>query len=51
VLFKGTVRFNLDPENKSDDNEMRRLLEKAQIPKSLDYNIEEKGANLSSGEK
>ena len=51
VLYKGTVRFNLDPDNKSSDDEIQRLLGKAQITKSLDYLIEEKGSNLSSGEK
>lgn len=26
VLFKGTVRFNLDPDNKAQDSEILRLL-------------------------
>ena len=51
VLFKGSIRFNLDPDNRSSDSEIKWLLEWAQINKSMDYMVDEKGGNLSSGEK
>jgi ATP-binding cassette, subfamily C (CFTR/MRP), member 1 len=58
TLFKGTLRFNLDPENKNDDDEIMRLINKAGLTdltvrdnSGLDFNIEVKGENLSSGEK
>ena len=58
TLFEGTLRFNLDPENKSSDPELIELLKLASLENFIDRNheglnqqIEEKGQNLSSGEK
>ena len=58
TLFEGTLRFNLDPENKSPDSELIELLKLASLENLIDRNhdglnqqIEEKGQNLSSGEK
>ena len=58
TLFEGTLRFNLDPENKSSDSELIELLKLASLENLIDRNhdglnqqIEEKGQNLSSGEK
>ncbi|CAI2362549.1 unnamed protein product [Moneuplotes crassus] len=58
TLFKGTLRFNLDPDGKSSEEEIMRLLDKAGLidlimrdGKGLDFEIESKGDNLSSGEK
>jgi ATP-binding cassette, subfamily C (CFTR/MRP), member 1 len=58
TLFKGTLRFNLDPEEKNDDGEIMRLINKAGLTdltlkdgSGLDYSIDAKGENLSSGEK
>lgn len=58
TLFKGTLRFNLDPEDKNNDDEIMRLINKAGLTdlivrdgSGLDFNIDVKGENLSSGEK
>jgi len=58
TLFKGTLRFNLDPENKNDDFEIMRLLNKAGLAdltlrdgNGLGFLVENKGENMSSGEK
>lgn len=58
TLFKGTLRFNLDPEGRNDDQEIMRLLNKAGLidltlrdGSGLDFQIEHKGENLSSGER
>jgi ATP-binding cassette subfamily C (CFTR/MRP) protein 1 len=58
TLFKGTLRFNLDPEDKNDDSEIMRLVNKAGLidltirdGSGLGFNIDAKGENLSSGEK
>lgn len=51
TLFKGTIRFNLDPDERCSDEEIVGLLRRANISKTLDYMIEDKGENLSSGEK
>ena len=57
-MFSGSLRFNLDPFNKVPDNEIIDLLMKANLmnvlngdEKGLDQEIQEGGANLSSGEK
>ena len=57
-LFEGTLRFNLDPENRILDTELIDILRLASLEKLIDENneglnqyIEEKGQNLSSGEK
>lgn len=57
-MFTGTLRFNLDPEGKVDDDEISDLLKKAQLenilygdPQGLHQQISENGSNLSSGER
>lgn len=55
-MFKGTLRYNLDPSNKVQEEEILRILNEAQLGElikedGLEMNIEENGSNLSSGEK
>ena len=58
TLFEDTLKFNLDPENKATDSELIDILKLASLGNLLDRNIkglnqqiEDKGQNLSSGEK
>eukprot|EP00058_Branchiostoma_floridae_P002183 XP_002587671.1 hypothetical protein BRAFLDRAFT_92715 [Branchiostoma floridae] len=58
VLFSGTIRFNLDPEEDSDDEELWRALEIAQLkdvvtdlPSKLDEMVTEGGENFSVGQR
>ena len=56
TLFTGTLRFNIDPENKVSDEEIKSLLFKAGLEHLSDRDllsleISENGDNLSSGEK
>jgi ATP-binding cassette, subfamily C (CFTR/MRP), member 1 len=58
TLFEGTLRLNLDPENICSNKELKDLLIQASLQdlllrdeKGLDQQIEEKGQNLSSGER
>ncbi|KAI8489553.1 hypothetical protein Bbelb_327200 [Branchiostoma belcheri] len=58
VLFSGTIRFNLDPEANSDDEELWRALEIAQLktlvadmPNKLDEMVTEGGENFSVGQR
>ena len=58
ILFRNTLRFNLDPENKHTDEEIIQMLEKAWLQSllirdgnGLKFKISEKGSNLSAGEK
>ncbi|CAI2359203.1 unnamed protein product [Moneuplotes crassus] len=58
TLFNGSLRFNLDPEGIHPDSTLLDLASQASLQKlvdrddkGLDQNIEEGGANLSSGEK
>eukprot|EP00058_Branchiostoma_floridae_P000547 XP_002586035.1 hypothetical protein BRAFLDRAFT_110124 [Branchiostoma floridae] len=58
VLFSGTIRFNLDPEEDSDDDELWRALEIAQLkdvvtdlPSKLDEMVTEGGENFSVGQR
>lgn len=58
VLFTGTLRFNLDPANEFSDDELVKVLKKANMLKVLknDQNglnqmISEGGQNFSSGER
>lgn len=58
VMFKGTLRYNLDPFGEIDEHEITSLLERAALgdllkksKKGLDLEIAEGGSNLSSGEK
>jgi len=60
TLFKGTLRFNVDPDNKYKDEEIDDLLERSGLGEILKYDktksmrefeVDENGNNLSSGEK
>lgn len=58
VLFKNTLRFNLDPENKCSDEELIEILTKSGLKdllkrdsSGLNFKITDKGDNLSAGEK
>ena len=58
TLFEGTLRFNLDPENIVNDEDLLELTQQASLTdlvfrseKGLNQQIENKGSNLSSGEK
>lgn len=59
-MFTGTLRFNLDPEQKISDEKIMDVLKAAQLDdllakdakqRNLDLPITENGSNLSSGEK
>lgn len=57
-MFTGTLRFNLDPENRVSDERILELLREAKLEdlvnkseKGILQDITENGANLSSGEK
>lgn len=58
TMFKGTLKFNLDPENKNTDEEIYKIIEQAQLqelvdsdPAGIEMEISENGSNLSSGER
>jgi len=60
TLFKGTLRFNIDPYESETNENIDALLERAGLTKLLkyeegtavrDFQIEEGGNNLSTGEK
>ncbi|XP_077870404.1 ATP-binding cassette sub-family C member 9-like [Saccoglossus kowalevskii] len=58
VLFQGTIRFNLDPENLRSDDEIWEALEIAQLKQvvteldmQLDADISEDGVNFSLGQR
>ena len=57
-LFSGTLRENLDLSNLSDEAELWNVLRKCRLedkfkaePCGLEFKIDERGKNLSSGEK
>ena len=59
-MFTGTLRFNLDPENKVNDDRINQILKASQLDqlfekdpqqRGLQMEITENGSNLSSGEK
>jgi ATP-binding cassette, subfamily C (CFTR/MRP), member 1 len=57
-LFKGTLKFNLDPLNEINNSAIEAVLRQSglqellvSIKSLLDYRIEEDGGNLSAGEK
>ena len=57
-LFHGTLRSNLDPNRTRSDDEIWQALSRCRLdakfrsmPSGLDLEIEERGVNLSSGEK
>ena len=56
IMFKGNLRYNLDPSKTIAEDEILQVLEKAQLGElikqdGLDLTIDENGSNLSSGEK
>jgi ABC-type multidrug transport system fused ATPase/permease subunit len=58
VLFHNTLRFNLDPEEKHTDKDLKDMIERACLNhllerdnNGLDFLIEGGGSNLSEGEK
>ncbi|CAL1293325.1 unnamed protein product [Larinioides sclopetarius] len=58
VLFTGTLRINLDPNNEYGDDQIWQSLEKSylktfvsNLSEGLEYNVEEGGANLSAGQR
>ncbi|CAH2325660.1 ATP-binding cassette sub-family C member 8 isoform X1 [Pelobates cultripes] len=58
ILFSGTIRFNLDPENKCTDSMLWEALEIAQLkpvvkalPGGLDASVTEGGENFSVGQR
>ena len=58
TMFTGTLRFNLDPEDKVSDKRILEVLVAAQLesllhkdPLGLDQVLSDGGTNLSSGEK
>ncbi|CDW75163.1 multidrug resistance-associated protein 1-like [Stylonychia lemnae] len=58
TMFTGSLKFNLDPENKISDDVVLQLLNKANLQdlinkdsKGIYQEISENGANLSSGER
>jgi len=59
-LFKGTLRFNIDPENKHSDAVIDKLLDRTGLKEIMkqddlqslrELKIDESGSNLSAGEK
>lgn len=55
-MFKGSLKYNLDPSNSINEEEILRILKEAQLSElikedGLELKIEENGSNLSSGEK
>ena len=58
TIFTGSLRFNLDPEDKVTDNRIIEILKAAKLEDLLNKNekgllqqLEENGTNLSSGER
>ena len=61
-MFKGTLKYNLDPFNALDDAKLEEVIKKAglhsllargekQFGRGLDFKVDEGGSNLSVGEK
>jgi ATP-binding cassette subfamily C (CFTR/MRP) protein 1 len=51
VLFRGSLRFNLDPFDEYSDEALRTVLSRVSFSASLDSPVEEGGSNFSSGER
>ena len=50
-MFSGTIRWNLDPEGKASDEEIKRVLDLVNVDKGLDDAVTENGENFSLGER
>jgi len=51
ILFKGTLRYNLDPGNVIDPAYLEKVYNQTEMTIGLDKEIDEGGSNLSNGEK
>lgn len=56
TMFNGSLRYNLDPQDKASDEQISAILKAARLEtlvadEGLDLKISENGSNLSSGEK
>jgi len=51
ILFKGTLRYNLDPGNVIDPAYLEKVYKQTEMTIGLDKEIDEGGSNLSNGEK
>ena len=51
ILFKGTLRYNLDPGNIIEKEYLEKIHSMTGITIALDKEIDEGGSNLSNGEK
>lgn len=51
TLFKGTLRYNLDPANLIDPEYLEAVYRETEMKFDLDMEISENGSNLSTGEK
>ncbi|EQC32351.1 hypothetical protein SDRG_10098 [Saprolegnia diclina VS20] len=54
VLFSGSLRFNLDPSNRSSDDELWSVLKQVHLGdviSTLEFEVAEKGGNLSVGQR
>ncbi|XP_056635576.1 ATP-binding cassette sub-family C member 4-like [Diorhabda sublineata] len=54
ILFSSTIRYNLDPYNEYNDEEMWKALEQVELSNcvsSLDLKVSEDGSNFSLGQK
>lgn len=51
ILFKGTLKYNLDPGNTFNTDYLLDIFKQTDLKFDLDMAIAENGSNLSSGEK
>lgn len=51
ILFRGTLRFNLDPFGEYEDAFMEEILRRVNFTQGLDNTVDEGGTNFSSGER
>lgn len=50
-MFKGTLRYNLDPGSTFESDHLEKIYKLAELKLDLDMEIAEDGSNLSTGEK
>jgi ABC-type multidrug transport system fused ATPase/permease subunit len=50
-LFKGTLKYNLDPGSTFDSDYLEKIYKQTELKLDLDMEIAENGSNLSTGEK